>query len=318
MATQLSQTVLRDLPDGIHVLVCGAGGPQSDAKRSGPCVAVQAGGHLFVVDAGTNGARNLVRMGVDIGRVEALLITHGHSEQFDGMGELGVLRWTSGGHDSPLPVYGPRAINEIVAGINIAYGPDSRYRVEQHGMAILPPTGAGLQSEAFPMPNVGAVARVLDTPNGVSIKAFSVDHPPVQRAVGYRIEYRGLAVVITGNTKKSESVQFHAQGADILIHEAIGRDVLDSMINAAVQAGDTRHAQILDDTIRSHTSSIQAAEVAAAADVKHLVFYQITPPLSTDRLEQVFLSGVDEVFEGEVTLSEDGTLISLPLSPESQ
>src|SRR5215471_20024475 len=55
----LSADAIADLPDGLHVALCGAGGPMPSANRSGPCVAVVAGRTLFVVDAGTNGARNL-------------------------------------------------------------------------------------------------------------------------------------------------------------------------------------------------------------------------------------------------------------------
>ena len=45
------------LPDGISLVLCGAGGPLPDPKRSGPCVAVQAGNVHLVIDAGSGGAR---------------------------------------------------------------------------------------------------------------------------------------------------------------------------------------------------------------------------------------------------------------------
>jgi ribonuclease Z len=90
------------LEDGLHVALCGAGGPMPDPKRSGACVAVVAGTQLFVVDAGTNGVRNLVRMRYPIGSIEALLLTHFHSDHIDGLGELATLRWVQGGNTMRL------------------------------------------------------------------------------------------------------------------------------------------------------------------------------------------------------------------------
>ena len=48
----LGSDAIAALPDGLHVALCGAGGPFPDAVRSGPCVAVAAGQRLFVVDVG--------------------------------------------------------------------------------------------------------------------------------------------------------------------------------------------------------------------------------------------------------------------------
>jgi len=90
-----------ELPDGLHVVLCGAGGPLPDPVRSGPCTVVIAGSSLFVVDAGSGGARNLLRMGLPAGRIEALFVTHVHSDHIDGLGELALQRWVGGSNTSP-------------------------------------------------------------------------------------------------------------------------------------------------------------------------------------------------------------------------
>ena len=53
----------RELPDGLTVALCGAGSPLPDPKRSGPCVAVIAGKHLYEVDAGDGAGRVMTRLG---------------------------------------------------------------------------------------------------------------------------------------------------------------------------------------------------------------------------------------------------------------
>lgn len=61
--TMLTANKIEALGDGLHIALCGAGGPMQAPNRSGPCVAIIAAGKLFLVDAGANGLRNLVRMG---------------------------------------------------------------------------------------------------------------------------------------------------------------------------------------------------------------------------------------------------------------
>jgi ribonuclease Z len=54
---------------------------------------------------------------------------------------------------------------------------------------------------------------------GVKVTAFEVDHAPVTPAFGYRIDYAGRSVVLSGDTRVSENLIRHAQGVDLLVHE---------------------------------------------------------------------------------------------------
>jgi ribonuclease Z len=63
--------------------------------------------------------------------------------------------------------------------------------------------------------------------NGVKVIAFEVDHYPIVPAFGYRIEYSGHSVILSGDTRYSENLIKFAKGADLLIHEvAIAPDSL--------------------------------------------------------------------------------------------
>ena len=313
IADRMTFDALASRPDGIHVLLCGAGGPLSDVKRSGPCVAVQAGSHLFVIDAGTNGARNLGRFAVDQGRVEAVFLTHAHSDHIDGLGELGMLRWVSAGSDRPLDVYGPPVVGDVVAGFNQAYSEDFVYRVDHHGSDVVPPSGVGLNANAFPLPEHGELPVVLETTDGVRVSAFSVAHEPVSEAVGYRIDYRGRSIVISGDTEYSTNLVQHAQGVDLLVHEALSTTLTEQIAAAAMSAGRTRTAGMMRDVLSYHTTPVEAAQAASECGAGQLLFYHIAPPPANAALERIFLSGVGDVYDGKVTLGEDGTLISLPL-----
>lgn len=318
VASNLTGDALADLPDGIHVLLCGAGGPLQDIQRSGTCVAIQAGEHLYVVDAGTNGARNIGRFGVNTGRVEAVLLTHAHSDHIDGLGELGILRWVGGNRAAPLPVHGPPVVADVVAGFNLAYAADFRYRTAHHGEAVVPARGAGLLASPFPLPADGELATVLETPDGVRISAFRVSHPPVDEAVGYRIDYADRAVVVSGDTAKSDNLIAHAQGVDLLLHEALASRMTARIATAADSVDAHGVAKIMRDVPSYHSTPVEAGEAAAEAQVGHLLLYHIVPPLPLAIMERVFLDGVAQAYEGPVTLGTDGTLISLPASPSAR
>ena len=46
IAANLQTDLLQELPDGLHIALCGAGSPLPDPGRSGPCTAVLAGTRL--------------------------------------------------------------------------------------------------------------------------------------------------------------------------------------------------------------------------------------------------------------------------------
>ena len=311
LARNLGADPVAALPDGLHVLLCGAGGPLPDPVRSGPCAAVIAGRTMVVVDAGTGGARNLQRLGFAPGRVDALFLTHFHSDHIDGLGELALLRWTGAAREAPLPVYGPAGVEEVVAGFTRAYQQDVGYRIAHHGPAAVPPTGAGMTAHPFALPAVGEAPVVWES-NGLRVTAFAVEHEPVRPAVGYRFEYGGRSLVLSGDTKKSANLEANARGVDLIVHEALAPQLVKRMNAAATAAGRANLAKITADIPDYHTTPVEAAEIAQAAGAKHLLFYHVVPPLPLPGLDRVFLAGVPDAFAGGVTLGRDGTLISLP------
>jgi ribonuclease Z len=311
LARNMAADPLAALPDGLHVLLCGAGGPLPDPVRSGPCVAVIAGRTLVVVDAGSGGARNLQRMGFPPGLAEAAFLTHFHSDHIDGLGELALLRWTGAARETPLPVYGPAGVEDVVAGFTRAYQHDVGYRVAHHGPKAVPPSGAGMTAHPFAPPAPGE-APVVWEGGGLTVTAFSVEHEPVRPAVGYRFEYGGRKLVISGDTKKSANLAAQAFGVDLLVHEALAPQLVARMHAAAEAAGRANLAKITADIPGYHTSPVEAAEIAAGSGARHLLFYHVVPPLPLPGLDRVFLEGVSDAYGGGVTLGRDGTLISLP------
>ena len=113
LESRLAADPIGALPDGLHVTLCGAGGPLPDPVRSAACVAIVAGRSLYLVDAGSGAARNLIGVGFQPLLVESVFLTHFHSDHIDGLGELGLLRWTAGSHRLPLSLYGAEGVSHI-------------------------------------------------------------------------------------------------------------------------------------------------------------------------------------------------------------
>jgi ribonuclease Z len=316
VAANAAASLLDELPDGLHVALCGAGSPLPDPDRSGPCVAVIAGSRLFVVDSGAGSSRVLSQIRIPQGQVAAIFLTHFHSDHIDGLGELMLQRWVNGTAREPVSVYGPEGVEKVVAGFNLAYELDRGYRVAHHGAEIVPPAGHGGVARSFRTPSDGE-GQILWKEDGIHVTAFRVDHSPIEPAVGYRFDYGGRSVVLSGDTVQSENVLKFATGVDLLVHEALASSIVASVTRGLDGAGRANLAKITTDILDYHATPVQAAETARDAGAGHLLYYHIVPPLLFGPMETLFLEGVDEVYAGPVTVGRDGTLVILEAGSDS-
>ncbi len=300
------------LPDALSVGLCGAGSPMPDPTRAGPCVAVLAGRRLFVVDIGDGGTKNLSLMNLPPARVEAIFLTHFHSDHIGGLGELMLQRWGGGANMAPVPVYGPTGVDQVVNGFMAAYQLDEGYRVAHHGVKVMPPTGFGGTPHPFAADRFGPDVVLVDD-GGLKVTAFPVDHRPVEPAVGYRFDYKGRSVVISGDTAPSARLEAAAHGADLLAHEGLSPRLVAVQHNAAVAAGRANLAAITHDILSYHTTPEQAAAIAERAGVRYLLFEHIIPPLPFEALEGPWLGRTREIFHGAVRVGHDGDFVTLPV-----
>ncbi|MEJ2531378.1 MAG: MBL fold metallo-hydrolase [Halioglobus sp.] len=310
LEARMDANIVDDLEDGLHLALCGAGGPMPAPNASGPCVAVVAGKTLFVVDSGTDGVRNLTRMGYQPGTIQGVFLTHFHSDHIDGLGEMGTIRWAAGDNVEPLPVYGPQGVQKVVEGFNRAYSQDFTYRHDHHGDTVAPLSGAGLKAMPFDKPAMGELQTVLEK-GDLKVETLAVDHTPVEPAVGYRFSYKGRSLLITGDTVKLANIERFARGVDLLVHEALAPNLV-NMMNATAEKLDNQiMAKITRDILDYHASPVEAAETARDAGVGHLLYYHIVPPLVIPGQKTLYLNGAEDIFPN-YTIGEDGIAFSLP------
>jgi ribonuclease Z len=277
-----------DLPDGLHVAIAGSGSPLPDPKRRSPCAAVIAGGRVYVVDTGEGASETLTRMGIAARRIEAVLMTHFHSDHIGGLGTVNLQRWVADAAATPMRVLGPPGVERVVAGINEAFRLDFGYRTAHHGEELCPPASAEM------------------------VTAFTVEHPPIRPAVGFRFDYGGRSIVVSGDTLYTRHLVAAAAGADLLVHDALSPALLQVVVDAAADAGQTARSRILADVPDYHATAPQAADAARDAGVGALAITHIVPPLPLKGLEEIFLGDARERFTGPLWLARDGDLYSLP------
>ncbi|RJP91497.1 MAG: MBL fold metallo-hydrolase [Desulfobacteraceae bacterium] len=304
--------MVHEFEDGLHAGLCGTGSPLADIKRAGPCIAVVAGKHLYIVDSGDGSTKNINLMGFQAGNIDAVLLTHFHSDHIAGLGELMLQRWAGGSNKLPLDIIGPEGVETVVDGFNKAYSLDTGYRIAHHSPEVMPASGAGGLARPYTLgPEEDASAVVVDT-DGVKITAFKVDHRPIVPAVGYRFDYKGRSLVISGDTVYSPSLRKHANGADLLFHEALSPWMV-KLIHEQARFFPFPSLQEVTEVIPSyHASPEDAAKIAGEANVAHLVLYHIIPPLPSPLLNSLFLGNAKTYYKGPVTMGVDGMLFGLP------
>ncbi|HEX5385132.1 MAG TPA: MBL fold metallo-hydrolase [Gemmatimonadales bacterium] len=218
VALLLSLAPARAAAQALTVTLLGTGAPVPSVERFGPATLVRAGGQNLLFDCGRGATQRLRQAGVPLGEVTALFLTHLHSDHVVGIPDLWLTGWLRGGFGhraGSFAVWGPPGTRAMMAGLEQAYQEDVRIRTED---AKLSREGVAIDARDI---GQGVVYRR----SGVTVTAFTVDHgKAVRYALGYRVDYRGHAVVISGDTRYNTNLIHFAKGTDVLIHEvAMGR-----------------------------------------------------------------------------------------------
>jgi ribonuclease Z len=297
--------------DGLKVFMCGTSGPLPVKDRAKACVAIQAGGSLYMVDVGPESTENLLAWRMPLATARAVFLTHLHSDHIGEVGEFNMQSWVAG-RPAPLILIGPPGTDKVAAGFNEAYGPDHGFRNahHEHGTVKLPIPAGLLKAQVVQPPASGTA--VVWSENGLTVTAIVVHHNPVTPAYGYRFDYKGRSVVVSGDTIKWPPLATAARGADVLIHEAQNSDMTKQMSQGLAMLGNPRMSSIMADTLTYHTTPVEAADIARMAGVKRLVLYHLTQAGLPMFTPEAFTKGMDAGGPLDWRLSRDGMTIELP------
>lgn len=194
-----------------RVTLLGTGAPPPRIDRFGPSTLVEVGGLKFLFDAGRGALQRLFQLNIAFGEIDALFLTHHHSDHVVGFTDLWLTGWIGrpwGKRTRPLRVLGPEGTNQMMTHLPLAFATDLRVRAHSYDAE-----GAKLVPEEI-------AEGVVYEEGSITISAFEVDHGGEQLdAFGYRIDYDGRSFVLSGDTTLNENLIAHSQRVDLLVHE---------------------------------------------------------------------------------------------------
>jgi ribonuclease Z len=276
--------------DNIRVTLLGTGVPTPVMERFGPSTLVEAGGETLLFDAGRGVIQRLFQLQVSLKQLRAVFLTHLHSDHIVGLPDLWLTGWLTGRPEKPLSVWGPRGTKAMMEYLDLAFQYDIRIRLYDDRT---PPEGVVVLAEDI-------TEGVVYESNGVKVTAIEVDHAPISPAFGYRIDYAGRAVVLSGDTRFSEHFIKCAQGADVVVHEVIAADLMRS------RSG--RNPASIEPVIAHHTTPEQAGEVFSAVQPKLAVYTHIIPVTAT---EKDLIPPTRKTYAGPLEMGEDLMVIDI-------
>jgi ribonuclease Z len=278
-------------PNDFSVTLLGTGTPIPALNRFGPSTLVEAGEQKLLFDAGRGASIRLHQLGIPIGRINALFLTHYHSDHTVGIPDLWLTGWLQsyfGTRKTPFRVFGPQGAKTLMTHLEQAYALDIKIRIEDEK---LPPEGVAVEVSEF------NADGIFYEKNGLKVIAFEVDHgAAIKPAYGYRIEYDGRAVVLSGDTRFNHNVIKYGASADLLVHEvAIARPQL--LFEDYIQRIIAHH------TTASEAGTIFQQTAPKLAAYTHLVFLasENIPAASVDEL----IAETRRTYRGPLEIGED-------------
>jgi len=290
--------------DGLKITLCGTSSPLPAPGRAQACVAVETPNHLYLVDAGSGSAATANLAGVPTEKLRGILLTHFHSDHISDIGDFNLNSWVAG-RPQPLQVIGPDGVDRIVEGLNIAYELDRGYRVSHHGAEFLNPELGILQSRSIK-------EGVIVDEDGLRITAFEVSHPPIEPAFGYRLDYGGRSVVISGDSLVTDKIVEISDGADVVLHDAMELQLVQTAENVLRNAGATRTATVLHDIQDYHATTEDLQRLIDEAEIGLLALYHLVPAPRNAMAVAAFNRSIPE----GALITEDAMVISLPSGSE--
>ena len=269
----------------MQLTLLGTGCPVVSLERYGPAQLIRTPDAAVLVDCGSGVTQRLVAAGCPGKLLDAVLLTHLHSDHLVDLYQLIISSWHQG-RERPQHIFGPKGTQRYVEGLMALWEPERRQRIAHEAR----PSTIGLEVE---------VTEITDgwTERFGSLQAtgFAVDHRPVEHAFGFAFESGGKKLVLSGDTRPCPALEAQARGADLLVNEVfIHREM-------PVIAG-VRSAETVANVGAYHTLSSEVGKMAQRAGAKRLALTHFVPP-ACDR--DALLAEVRADYDGPVIVGED-------------
>lgn len=283
------------MPDRL-VLLGSKGGPA--LRPGGPWPSsslLEIGGRIIVVDCGLGVTRGLVDAGISLKALDLIFITHLHSDHVLELGPLIHTAWTAGLATS-VNVFGPPGTDQYWQRFCQVMEFDIEIRIVDEGRPDI--------RELVSIDEFGE-GQVVEQ-GGLKVTALRVDHPPVTDCFALRFEHDGKSVVLSADTAFFPPLADFAEGADILVHEAMLEEGIERLV-----ARTGNGARLKEHLLASHSLAEEAGRIASDAGVKRLVLNHLIPADDPEIGEADWLAAARKTWAGDLTIARDGLVVEL-------
>ncbi|GHD42387.1 ribonuclease Z [Thalassobaculum fulvum] len=270
----------------MKVTLLGTGCPQCHTKRYGPASLVRHGEVSVLIDCGSGVTQRLVGAGCPGGRLDAVLLTHLHSDHLVDLYQLIVSGWHQN-RTVPQRIYGPKGTRAYVEGLLALWREERELRMAHERR----PNLAGFTAEVVEY----GEGPVVELP-GLFVDAVKVEHEPIKEAYGFVFRADdGTVAAFSGDTRYCEALIEAARGADVLVHECFIHGLMKPVPGVRTQEG-------IDAVASYHTLSAEVGKVASEAGVGFLMLNHFVPA-EFDR--EALAAEVAQDFAGPFAIGED-------------
>lgn len=280
----------------LRVTFLGTGAPRPSFERYGPSILVEAGDKIILVDPSWGLRERIMQVGSFplLAGIDHVLISHLHFDHTIGFTDLWLTGWLFG-RKVNLTVQGPEGTTEMMGHFRQAY----RWDIENRFLV-------GVHREGVEIESTDVDPGVIFEKDGLKVTAFEVDHLPIDvetrellglwgQAFGFRFDYRGRSLVLSGDTRLSENLIEHSQGVDVLVHESQ---------YASPEA--TAEAKLANVSLSVHTEPKDAAVVFQRTKPKMAVYSHLIPPdVTAEELKAA------TPYDGPLTVAHDLMMITI-------
>ena len=244
----------------MQLTLLGTGCPKVDHKRFGPSNLVSSNKSKILVDCGSGVTQRLEELRVSTSDIDALVLTHLHSDHVIDFYQLIISSWHSYRRKS-WKIYGPKGTKKFCTKIMDAWKDERNMRIKYEARESI----NAFKLDIVEFKEYGKI-KIKD----ITLEYFMVDHKPVKYAYGFNFYNLNKKLTISGDTKPCENLMKYAQKANVLLHEVFIEDEIQT-------TNKMRTYKTLHNVKAYHTTSSMVGKVASLTRCKNLVLTHFVP-----------------------------------------